>query len=392
MQYNPWFVSGQWVEAPVWPALVGGVFVALAMIAAVLAWASVLRLGWPRAALPALGTLGGGLLGAGVAASPLLVLLTEPLLVGEAIPSAWAHALPLEITAILTVVAGACIGTATASALAGEGASRLVAVPAVVLGVLGAVPLVGWAGWLLSFGPIPLLRPSPGLVHAGRIAHPAAELMGNVGNAWALEPGVDVVAPMVAGPLPADVVATQGPIRTGVACAIEVGLDQDDPRMPLDVGNQWTFGSSTEQRITIAPLLLGVWDLGSSRTSGTLGVRVMGAKDSGPLRVRTVLNADGQNIDVYGWNGQTRTAEGAPLFDIGNDGVQSPLLPGWICQYGPAEGGTLTLPGPSNCVHRKGTVGDYLASAIVGVATVGLLIPDPNATGTLVPMTSGNVQ
>ena len=44
----------------------------------------------------------------------------------------------------------------------------------------------------------------------------------NPENTWALEPGADVVAPMTAGPLPVDVIANRGPIRTGVACGVEV--------------------------------------------------------------------------------------------------------------------------------------------------------------------------
>lgn len=393
MHYNPWFVSGQWVEAPAWPAVVGGVFVALTVIAALVAWAPLVRLGAKRAAMPILGVLGGALIGALIAASPLLVALTERLMPGEAIPSAWAHALPLEISAVLTVAACACMGAAGAAALAGEGATRLIALPAIVLGLGAVIPSVGWAGWLLSFGPVPLIRPIAGQVHPGHVAKPTAELTGNTGNTWVLEPGVDVVAPATAGPLPAEVVANKGPIRTGVACGVEVGLDQDDPRMPLAVGNQWTFGSATEQRVTIAPLLLGVWDLGTSRNSGTQGVRVMGTRDVGPLQYRSVLNTNGDTIEVYGWNGETRAADGSAVFTAADGGgFESALLPGWICQYAPAEGGTLTLPGPSTCVKRKGTAGDYLASAIVGIATVGLLIPDPNATGTLVPMTSGNVQ
>lgn len=392
MRYNPWFVSGQWVEAPSWPAIVGGVFLVLTLLAAVVAWAPLARLGPKRAAAPLLGVLGGGVLGVPLAGSPMLVSLTEHLLPGDAIPSAWAHALPLEISAILTVTACAAMGAAAAAAFAGEGASRLIALPALGLGLGTVLPTIGWAGWLLSFGPIPLVRPTPGLVHAGRVARPTAELTGNLDSSWALEPAVDVVAPATAGPLPAQVEATKGPLRTGVACAIEVGLDQDDPRMPLAVGNQWTFASSTEARITIAPLLLGVWDLGSSRTAGTQGVRVTGEREAGPLKFRSVLTTDEQTVEVYGWNGETRTADGVPVFSNGDGGVESTLLPGWICQYAPPEGGTLTLPGPSSCARRKGNAGDYLASAIVGVATVGLLIPDPNATGTLAPMTSGNVK
>jgi hypothetical protein len=95
---------------------------------------------------------------------------------------------------------------------------------------------------------------------------------------------------------------------------------------------------------------------------------------------------------VYGWTGETRLADGSPLFNDGDDGTTSSLFPGWICKFGPPDGATLTLPGPSGCVHRKGDAGAYIGSAIIAVATAGLLIPDPNPKGTLVPMTSGSVK
>jgi hypothetical protein len=67
-----------------------------------------------------------------------------------------------------------------------------------------------------------------------------------------------------------------------------------------------------------------------------------------------------------------------------------PLFKEWadallFCNYR-----TRLVEGADGRTRAKGGITDVIGSAIVGMATAGLLIPDPSPTGTLVAMTSGN--
>ena len=389
MRYNPWFVSGQWVEAPLWPAILSILLVVAAVVAALVAWTPVLRLGWRRGAMPVLGGLLGAAVGAAFGAIPLLFSLGEPIALGELIPSWWAHALPLEISGAVSVVAGASLGVTVAAAAAGKGATRLAALPAFGLALAAALPAVGWSSWLLGQGPIPVISAAGGHAHAGHPVSPTGTMSASAAGAWTLAPSPVVVAGPNKGPVDADLTASNGSVLTGVPCGIEVGDDTEDPRMPLAIGNQWSFGSSLDQRVFMVPMLLGVFDLGTSHVDGVVSLRVTHARDDGPVRLRTVTTESG-SLEVYGFNGETFLADGTPVFRDVEGGVQNKLLTGWTCHYGPAEGDGRDLPGPTTCTRAKGGITDVIGSAVVGMATAGLLIPDPSPTGTLVAMTSGN--
>lgn len=387
MHYSPWFVSGQWIEAPVGPPILGIVIAAVAVVALAAAWWTLIGLGVRRALVPVLGGVAGGAVGAVLAASPVAFAIGEPIRIGDAIPSWWAHALPWEIAAGTAVVGGAVAGAAVAAALIGQTATRAIAIPAVVLGASAGIPPVAWVAWLIAQGPVPLITATVGYAHPGHTVTPTGTIAGDPQHLWSLTlPGAVVAG--APGPIDAPIVAERGPVRTGKACAVEVGRDEVDPRMPLDVGDRWTFDSAVTTHVTMVPLALGVIDLGDSRDSHAMTVYVASATDDGPVHLRHV-SVDGETIDVFGWNGTTRAADGTNAFSEGPDGVTSALLPTWRCDYAPATGDRLALAGPSVCHKAPGGLAGLAASAIIGVATVGLIVPDPSPEGTLVATSSG---
>lgn len=386
MRYSPWFVSGQWVEAPVWPPIVGGVLAFLGLVALAGAWWSLFGLGARRALAPLLGGLCGALLGGAFAGSPVAFVIGEPIRAGDAMPSWWAHALPWELAVGTAVIGGATAGAAVAALIAGQTAARAFAIPAGILGAAAGIAPIAWVAWLVAQGPVPLIVADPGHAHPGHTVTPGGSLRGDPDHLWMLTlPGAVVAGPP--GPLDAPLVAERGPVRTGKACGVEVGRDDGDPRMPFELGNRWTFDSTVTSQITVVPLALAIVDLGDRREGSTVVVTVTGVDDTGPVRLREVT-VDGQIAKVYGWNGATYTADGSPLFEDTKDGVSNGLLPGWRCDYGPASGGALALPGPTACHKAPGGLANVAVSAFIGIATAGLLIPDPSPTGSLVAITS----
>jgi hypothetical protein len=407
LRYDHPFVSGQWIEVPGWPGWVAGGLIGLAFLGALVAVVAVVRRGWlGLLVLPGAGV--GLLVGAGLATLPALLTLPDgapgsP----DAAPVGLAHATVVTVATALSIAGGAGFGAAASAAAVGQGPLRWAGIPGALAGLGGAFAAMLWAAWILDTGPVPSLVVPYSRAHLGQSV--ALEVPGLVDSGYSLESGptfagVGHAAGLVAGPevgiQTLALVAGKGPVRTGHVANLEVGQPDGDPRLPLDEGNTWIFSTSAK---TGGMQLLWVLPVRGSTTEdvGRTYVRVDVVDKTGPMIVHRVRASDGSMVQVTGWNGAWEVTDGAPsaiapadappLLTGTEPDVLTPLLPGWRCTFGPAQGGDLTLAGPTACQRATANTGDVIGSLFLGIVTAGLVLNDPTKRETLSVIASGNL-
>ena len=404
MRYSPWFVDGQWMEAPAWPVVLAALTLAPAVTAFGFAWLANLK-GWrARLGVLLIGGLGAGL-GLGLGGVVALFGL-EGIERDLWIQSAWAHAFPIAVAAGLSAAGlGSALGS-IAAALSNpapeSGDPResrrpraiVAALISVVGGVLATVVATSWSGWLVSHGPVPLILPLPGTlrVHVGAVFTPVTTLAAVPGTSWRPVPH-DTFTATTLGVMPLDQFAASGALRTGKRTELEVGANTYDPRMPLAIGNTWSFSHHGSRGVQTARLANPDGTRKSNNVSLALqpvAVAVKAVREQAGLQVFVMKVTGAPDASVYGWNGSTVDLEtGEPIFRDNNGQTQVTLLWDYLCTFGEADASRFLLPGPDQCTHTGVSSENVVTSTLTTVFTLGTINPGLSSTRKLSRVSSG---
>ena len=404
MHYSPWFVDGQWMEAPAWPVVLAALMLAPAVAAFGLAWFANLQ-GWrARLWVLVIAGLGAGL-GLGLGGAVALFGL-EGIERDLWIQSSWAHAFPIALAAGLSAAGlGSALGS-IAAALSnpapedgGPKVSRrpraiVAALISVAGGVLAAVVATSWSGWLVSHGPVPLIQPLPGTqrVHVGAVFTPVTTLAAVPGTSWMPVPH-DTFTATTLGVMPLEQLAASGALRTGKRTELEVGANTHDPRMPLAVDNTWSFSHHGSRGVRTARLANPDGTMKSNNVSLALQPVTVGVKavrEQAGLQVFVMEVTGAPDASVYGWNGTTvDLATGESIFRDNNGQTQVTLLWNYLCTFGEADSSRYLLAGPDQCTHTGVSSDNVVTSTLTTVFTLGTVNPGLSSTRKLSRVRSG---
>jgi len=312
--------------------------------------------------------------------------------------------LPWILAGTLLVVLSILAGGAGLALRLGRPAGATVrgAAPAAVvlcIGLLAGLPALleaSWLGWLGSY-PWLDLEQAP-RVHVGKVLRLEPEVMGAGGpEVW--EPVEVEVDARAAGKQEVRLAASRFLVEVQRAVVVEVGEDEADPLLPLEVGNRWMYRQRAERHDQV------LWFLPVSHEyeGPQVDVEITHDEVVDGLHVywleTRVDDAQPQVDEVYNWNGRVHGLDGepyvevvtaeqadamdnvAPLPELGEGGVlcRVGVFPSSMCTCLEKPEGHASIAGPARCVRMQSSDSDALAtlaSLVLGLATAGLVVPD----------------
>ncbi len=395
-------VSGAWVatlehgelSTPAWPALLV-VLSALASLAAAAAFVgAAVQEGRGRPVLAWIPPLLAILVAGAFSSLPRAMFASDA---EVSTFTAFGAALDLAAAAVATpllavgLAAGAWLAAPAREgrvvALVGAGASAIAAI--------SGFAVAAWSAWLLSVGPLPDATVDvPPRLHVGA----SVSLSPTAPPGWEAVPlELHATAP---GPMPWRAELQRTGLTLTTRGETEAGTDAPSPLFPLARGNHWTYGASARWHDQY------LWFVSSDHDVPEPGYAFTVTGDAHTAGVhtwtvqRTGRDEAPRTWTVYGWNGQTYTvadtgtsvpspADEKFLELAGSPPASGPPaqecvfvgMPGYSCScWLRPPTAEIRLPGPARCVATRGGIGSALLTGLVAIATLGLVIPDPDRT------------